>query len=165
MLPRHERLTRRRDFARVYGRERTIENQAGGKNARFGTSKGARSWANELLVLYVRWHSSPPVQKTAAQTTDKTAVNTPSAETRRFGFSVSKKVGKAHDRNRVKRRLRELCRYHEADWKTGFDAVFIARSASAEADYVTLGEAVTELARRARILQPNATEPPADVSE
>ena len=46
------------------------------------------------------------------------------AETRRFGFSVSKKVGKAHDRNRVKRRLRAICRTQQADWRRGFDAVF-----------------------------------------
>ncbi|MBN2797310.1 MAG: ribonuclease P protein component [Clostridia bacterium] len=45
----------------------------------------------------------------------------------RVGFSVSKKVGKAVVRNRVKRLLKESFRAHEEKMKQGYDIVFVAR--------------------------------------
>jgi ribonuclease P protein component len=96
-----------------------------------------RSWAHPLLVLYVRRHGGGSGEET---------------ETRRFGFSVSKKVGKAHDRNRVKRRLRAVCRAHRGEWRRGFDAVFVARTAAGEASYGEIEAAVGDLMRRADLI-------------
>jgi ribonuclease P protein component len=96
-----------------------------------------RSWAHPLLVLYIRRHSGGAEEKT---------------ETRRFGFSVSKKVGKAHDRNRVKRRLRAICRANHGAWRRGFDAVFVARTAAGAASYQELEAAVCDLMRRADLV-------------
>jgi len=45
----------------------------------------------------------------------------------RVGFSVSKRLGNAVDRNRIKRCLREVFRLNEARVKRGVDLVFIAR--------------------------------------
>jgi ribonuclease P protein component len=46
----------------------------------------------------------------------------------RFGISVSRKVGKAHDRNRIKRCLREGIRNHLATKKnTGTNLVIVVR--------------------------------------
>lgn len=45
----------------------------------------------------------------------------------RIGFSVSKKIGKAVERNRVRRLLREACRLELAAFPKGFDYVLIAR--------------------------------------
>ena len=47
----------------------------------------------------------------------------------RIGFSVSKKIGKAVVRNKVKRRLRELVKSNEFYCLAGYDYVFIARPA------------------------------------
>ena len=45
----------------------------------------------------------------------------------RLGFTVSTKVGCAVVRNRVRRRLREIYRLHEASLKNGVDVVIVAR--------------------------------------
>ena len=46
----------------------------------------------------------------------------------RLGITVSRKVGKAHDRNRVKRLLREVFRRSRALMPVGVDIVAVARS-------------------------------------
>jgi ribonuclease P protein component len=49
----------------------------------------------------------------------------------RFGFTVSKKVGNAVDRNRVRRRLREVVRLSAGNrTRTGHDYVLIGRRAA-----------------------------------
>ena len=53
----------------------------------------------------------------------------------RIGYTVSNKIGNAVVRNRVRRRLREIYRLHEAELCTGFDIVIVARVRAADADY------------------------------
>ena len=69
----------------------------------------------------------------------------------RYGFSVSKRVGKAVSRNRVKRLLREILRIMPL--KSGWDVIFIARPAAATADYASLKISVEGLLSRARLLK------------
>ena len=71
-----------------------------------------RSTANRHLVLY--------------------AFPNPSAERPRLGLSVSRKVGGAVERNRVKRLLREAFARSEADISPGQDLVLVARPAARE---------------------------------
>ena len=68
----------------------------------------------------------------------------------RYGFTVSRRVGKAVARNRVKRLLREILR--QTPLQPGWDIVFIARSPVVTANYASLGKSVRDLLSRAGLL-------------
>ena len=68
----------------------------------------------------------------------------------RYGFSVSRRVGKAVVRNRVKRLLREILRL--APLQPGWDIIFIARPAAATANYANLKRTIEGLLSRAQLL-------------
>ena len=94
---------------------------------------GGRSYAEPLLVLHVlRLPDSP--------------------ERREFGFSVSKKVGNAVHRNRVRRRLREAIRLRLPQLPTGFRAVVVARAAADAATWADLDAALGRALTRAGLL-------------
>ena len=95
-----------------------------------------RSWPGRLLVLAARPNG---------------------LDLNRFGFSVSKRVGNAVTRNRVKRRLREAARL--SDVIPGWDILLIARAGAGESDYRELERSMTNLLKRAKLLRPHRETP------
>jgi ribonuclease P protein component len=99
--------------------------------------RAGRSAGSPLLVLYVLPKRSTDL---------------------RVGFSVSKKVGKATVRTRVKRLMREAVRHQLPRIQPGHDLVFIARPAAAGATYSQIEETVCYLLRKTgAITQPVET--------
>lgn len=91
--------------------------------------------ANAFLVLYARKNHTP---------------------NNRVGITVSKKLGGAVIRNRVRRRLREVYRLSEARFAPGWDIVVVARSRCIKADFTALTNAYLSLAEKAGILKGEA---------
>ena len=93
---------------------------------------GTAAHANGYLVLYAR----------------KNRTNT-----NRVGITVSKKLGKAHVRNRARRRLREVYRLNEDRFQPGWDIVVVARTKSLHAPFEKLTESYLSAAAKAGILK------------
>ena len=88
--------------------------------------------ANSCLVLYARKNRT---------------------DTNRVGITVSKKLGKAVIRNRVRRRIREVYRLNEEKFLPGWDIVIVARSRAVEVSFQKLTESLLSLAERSDLLQ------------
>jgi ribonuclease P protein component len=91
-----------------------------------------KSWANRLVVL-------------CALPND--------LEHSRFGFAVSKRIGKAVVRNRVRRRMREAVRLRRPSIADGWDMIFIARSAVADATHAEISRGIEDLLRLANLYE------------
>jgi len=89
-------------------------------------------FANAYLVLYARKNRT---------------------QNNRIGITVSKKLGKAHIRNRVRRRLREVYRINEEFFLPGWDIVVVARTKAIHADFADLTRAYLQLAEKAGLLK------------
>ena len=101
------------------------------KSSQFAAVYGeGRSWANNLLVV-------------------KAIPN--GLALSRYGFAISRRVGKAVTRNRIRRLLREILRAEPIE--TGWDVVIIVRPATAAADYNSLSKASRGLLLRAGLLR------------
>ena len=88
-------------------------------------------YANGFLVLYARKNRT---------------------DGNRVGITVSKKLGSAVIRNRIRRRLREVYRLHETQFAPGWDIVVVARSRCIQSDFQSLCDAYLSLAAKAGIL-------------
>lgn len=67
----------------------------------------------------------------------------------RFGFVVSKRLGKAVRRNKIKRRMREATRLRIPKIKVGFDLIFIARPPMVRASHAEIEQTLEHLLRKA----------------
>ena len=71
----------------------------------------------------------------------------------RVGITVSKKLGHAVVRNRVRRRLREVYRLNEEKFSSGWDIVVVARTKAIDAPFDQLVKGYLALAKKAGILR------------
>ena len=75
----------------------------------------------------------------------------------RVGVTVSKKLGKAVVRNRVRRRLREVYRLHESRFLPGWDIVVVARGRAVDASFSELTRAYLSLAKKCGCMREDRT--------
>lgn len=87
-----------------------------------------RSLANGVAVIYWLKNASPVT---------------------RVGFSVSKKIGKAVVRNRLRRLFREAVRLNADKICEGMDIVFVARRVAVDLKFKDVESALVSLLRRA----------------
>ena len=66
----------------------------------------------------------------------------------RIGIAVSKKIGKAVRRNRIKRIIREICRLNIDQFDDGCDYVIIPRPAIVQCDYRQIEKSILNLLKR-----------------
>lgn len=93
-----------------------------------------KSTANRELVIFVK--------------------ENPNIEYFRLGISVSKKIGKAVVRNRIKRLIKETFRLflNNHDLKRHLDIVIIARNPTSSMDYSKFERSVKDLLKKSNIL-------------
>ncbi|WP_037286100.1 ribonuclease P protein component [Saccharibacillus sacchari] len=92
-----------------------------------------KSFANRQLVLY--WFHKRDVDQF------------------RMGVSVSKKVGNAVVRNRIRRLMKEIVRHHADEIADHVDLVFIIRKGAVDMDYKELEKSVLHVLRKSLLLK------------
>ena len=69
-----------------------------------------------------------------------------------LGVTVSKKLGKANIRNKVRRRIKEIIRLNEKNIKPGYFIVVVARTRAVYAEYSLLEKNLLGLLEEAKII-------------
>lgn len=88
--------------------------------------KSGKNYWNRNLIVYVRRNG-----------TDKT----------RIGISITKKVGDAVVRNKLKRRIREVSRVYLPNLRKGYDLIFIPKKNAVDLSFAELESAIMHIYR------------------
>ena len=71
----------------------------------------------------------------------------------RYGFIISKQIGNAVTRNRVRRLLREAVRHLHPRLRPGFDVVIVARRDIVGQPFLTIQRTIEELMDKAKLVR------------
>lgn len=93
---------------------------------------GGKSYWNRNLILYVR----------------KNDLNNS-----RIGITITKKIGNAVVRNRIRRRIKEIIRLKLGNIKTGYDLILIPKKNVQDISYKDLESAMIHIMRISKILK------------
>ncbi|WNQ11504.1 ribonuclease P protein component [Paenibacillus aurantius] len=83
----------------------------------------------------------------------------PQIEAFRLGVSVSKKLGNAVVRNRLRRMMKEIIRLNKDRIPSGFDFILIARKPAADIDYSEMEKNVLHVLKKATMLTAKSSSP------
>ncbi|MFD2616581.1 ribonuclease P protein component [Terrilactibacillus laevilacticus] len=95
--------------------------------------KNGQSFANRQFVVYL--------------------FSQPEREFSRLGLSVSKKMGNAVMRNRIKRVIKEVFRHLEDKLDPGYDYIVISRKPVANMNYREMEKSLKHVLRKAKVLK------------
>jgi ribonuclease P protein component len=95
--------------------------------------RSGKSFANRKLVVY--WSNRHDIERF------------------RLGVSASKKIGNAVVRNRMRRRLKEIVRLHEAEIRDHVDIILIVRNGAVDMEYRELEKSVLHVLRKSSLLR------------
>lgn len=126
-LTKAERIRRRADYLRIQGGGRKLHIPS---FVCFGVRPAAAASRPDAVA-----REREPVAETENPLTQ-------------LGITVSRRVGNAVVRNRVKRLVREAFRRHKADFPSGLELVLIARAEAAKVGYAQVERELMELGRR-----------------
>lgn len=91
----------------------------------------ARSLCADCLVLYYRKNKTDNL---------------------RLGITVTKKVGKAVVRNRIRRRIREVFTELSGEIPPSYDIIIVSRAKAAQCDYSEIKSALKYLLKKAELI-------------
>jgi ribonuclease P protein component len=140
-FPAKLRLKQRREFLRV---------QRGGRKHHL---RHFMVFASRRIVAETSASSSESGSESASESASEPLPT-------RLGITVTRKVGDAVTRNRIKRMVREVFRQNRRRLQPGLDLVWVAKQQAAEADFAAVLADFEALVRRGDLLAGDASRRP-----
>jgi ribonuclease P protein component len=126
---------------------KTASDAIGGQPRRARSLKGARLRKH---ADYQRVYSQARKRQSASMSWFMASQPADQAAAARVGLTAGKVLGRAHERNRIKRRMREAIRSHIELLPAGFDLIFHPRRAVLTLEFAKLEAEIVRILEQAR---------------